>query len=421
MMRFIFADHNRAAQIERIREGTEAFRQEGRSDLGNFQMHEVFDEMLCQLGEHFLGYWRDDVAILGLGGYGRKEMSPYSDIDLMFLRIEDASEGLYRGIRSILYLLWDSRIEFGHSVRTVSECRQEGDNDLAVLTSLLDIRLVWGSDKLFRQLLIQVKSLVNEADPFELYFKIESEIRKSSNKFGQTIYLLEPHLKEGPGSLRYIQLITWLGKLVFGCSALEDLAVAGVCDPKSVTEVRAGMAFLAELRAGLHFLAGRRDDRLKFDGQLQLSEQMGFRDTPERRGVESFMREYYRHASNLDFFGRRIRAKARLFLRLTASSEIKRLRLDSHFFIGAGGVNHSYHYRFGHDPNELLLAFRKIADTGCDLDIRLVDLIRSKLDLISHDVLQSAEANRIVRPVDCLQTAVVLCADQGEKPFDLPW
>ncbi len=394
-MRFIFSDHNRGTQIQRIREGTESFREDRRSDLANFQMHEVFDEMLCQLGDHFLGYWRDEVAILGLGGYGREEMSPYSDIDLMFLRIEDAPEGLYRGIRSMLYLLWDSRIEFGHSVRTIPECRQEGDKDLAVLTSLLDIRLVWGSDTLFRQLLIQVKNLVNEADPFELYFKIESEILKSSTKFGQTIYLLEPHLKEGPGSLRYIQLITWLGKLIFGCSSLEDLAIAGVCDHKSVEEVRAGMAFLAELRAGLHFLAGRRDDRLKFDAQSQLANQMGFRDTPGRRGVESFMREYYRHASHLDFFGRRVRAKARLFLRQRPSSDSKRLRLDTNFFIGAGGVNHYYPHRFGHDPNELLLAFKKIADTGCDLDIRLVDLIRSKLDVISHELLHAGDANRI--------------------------
>lgn len=393
-MRFIFADHDRSANIQRIHEGIDRFRQSGRSNLAHFEMHPVYDDILGQMGKHFLGYWEQKVAILGLGGYGRREMSPYSDIDLLFLRSEDASEGIYRGIRSILYLLWDARVEFGHSVRTVSECRHEAEKDLAVLTSMLDLRLVWGSRDLFRQLLIQVKSLVNDADPFELYFKIEGEILNSSSKFGQTIYLLEPHLKEGPGSLRYVQLITWLGNLIFGCPTLEDLAAARICSRQEVEEVREDTAFLSRLRTGLHFFSGRRDDRLKFDAQAVLATEMGFSDTPEQRAVEAFMREYYRHASNLDFFGRMIRAKVRLFLRPVVSNDVKRLKIDEYFYIGTSGINHYHHDRFAYDPKELLATFQKVADTGCDLDIRLVDLIRSKLSIIDDRFVKNPLINQ---------------------------
>jgi len=357
-------------------------------------MHPVYDDILSQLGEHFLGYWKDQVALVGLGGYGRMEMSPYSDIDLLFLKSDDAPEGIYRGIRSILYLLWDARVEFGHSVRTVSECIKEAEQDLAVLTSMLDLRLVWGSEGLLRRLLSQVKSLVNDTDAYELYFRIESEILKSSSKFGQTIYLLEPHLKEGPGSLRYVQLITWLGNLIFGCPNLEDLAVGGICSRQEVEEARRDATFLSKLRTSLHFFSGRRDDRLKFEAQAILAQEMGFPDTPEKRSVEAFMREYYRHASNLDFFGRMIRAKVRLFLRPAVSPDTKRLRLDDHFYVGAGGINHYYDYRFASDPKELLLAFRKVADSGCDLDIRLVDLVRSKLSIIDDRFIDDRIINQ---------------------------
>lgn len=394
-MRFIFADHNRVSQIQRIRDGIAQHRSDGAANRKKFEMHTVYDNVLCQLADQFLGYWKDSIALLGLGGYGRREMSPYSDIDLLFLRPENAPEGVYRGIRSILYLLWDSRVELGHSVRTVQECMDEADKDLAVLTSLLDIRLVWGAEGLFRELAIQRKRLIRETDPLEMYLRIEAEILKSSEKFGHTIYLLEPHLKEGPGSLRYIQLIAWLARIIFGCQGLTDLPLAGTSTSSAVEEACQAMSFLAEVRAGLHFLAGRRDDRLKFDSQALLAEQMGYVDTSERRGVESFMREYYRHASILDFFGRHIRARARLFLRPKIASEVKRLLLGSSFYIGSGGINHAEPDRFGQEPREMIHAFQKIAETGCDLDIRLVDLIRERLASTADQFREDPETNSV--------------------------
>jgi [protein-PII] uridylyltransferase len=394
-MRFIFANHDRSFQIARIREGIARYRTEGTADPEHFQMHQVYDDLLGQLADHFLGYWKDQVALLGLGGYGRKEMSPYSDLDLLFLRPPDAAEGIYRAIRSILYLLWDARVELGHSVRTVEECRQEANKDLAVLTSLMDTRLIWGDERIYRDLLIERERLLNEADPLELYLKIEAEMRKSYDRFGHTIYLLEPHLKEGPGSLRYIQLIAWLVRMIFGALSFDDLTAVGVYGQTAVDEVKKGMRFLAEIRARLHFLAGRRDDRLKFEAQTVLAEQMGFQDTPERRGVEGLMREYYRHASTMDFFGRRVLAKVRLILHPRSGADIKRLKLDESFYIGAGGIYHFSPDKFAADPREILHAFRHVAETGCELDIRMVDLIRNRLRSMNDTLLSDPEANQL--------------------------
>ncbi len=394
-MRFIFSTHDKAEQIQRIRDAIGAYREVGKTDPANFEMHPVYDELLCQVCDHFLGYWKTDIALIGLGGYGRKEMSPYSDIDLLFLRPENAPEGIYRAIRSILYLLWDARIELGHSVRTVSECRHEADKDLAVLTSLMDIRKVWGSSEIYRSLVVQRDRLIIESDPLDLYLRVEAEIRKSSDKFGHTIYLLEPHLKEGPGSLRYIQLLTWLARMIFGCANLDDLVVAGLCSAKSVVEIKQGMRFLAETRTRLHFIEGRRDDRLKFDCQALIAREMQFHDAPERPAVENFMREYYRHAAIIDFFGRQLLARARLFLRPKMVSNTKRLEFGASFYLGAGGVNFLTPESFGSDSSQLLQAFKLIAETGCDFDIRLVDLIRSRLSQIDDEMINDPSANRL--------------------------
>ena len=394
-MRYLFAEHDRSFQIKRIREGIEEFRTNGMADPANLKMHPVYDNLLNQLLDHFLGYWKDDIALLGLGGYGREEMSPYSDIDILFLRIDDAPEGVYRGIRNTLYLLWDARVELGHSVRTVEECTQEANKDLAVLTSLMDTRLIWGSEALYRKLAIQRERMIRETAPLDFYSRIEGEILKSYEKFGHTIYLLEPHLKEGPGSLRYIQLITWLARLIFGCSTLDDLATAGLCGKKAVSEAAEGRSFLAHLRTRLHFHVGRRDDRLKFDAQTVLASQMGYEDRPERRAVESFMRDYYRHASTLDFFGRRILARARLFLRPKLASGIKRLKLSESLYIGAGGINRYDVGTASLDVKEMLRAFQEVGITGCNLDIRLVDRIRHGVRSMAQEIVHDPESNRL--------------------------
>ncbi|MEJ2715592.1 MAG: [protein-PII] uridylyltransferase [Deltaproteobacteria bacterium] len=378
-MRYIFANHDRSSQIAKIREGIEEHRASGVTDPEGLEMYPIYDDILGQLADQYLGHWQEEVALLGLGGYGRKEMSPYSDIDLLFLRPEDAPEGIYRGIRSILRLLWDSKVELGHSVRTIEECKIEARRDLAVLTSLLDTRFIWGDDRIYRMLKNERERLIHETDPLDFYLRIEAELLKSWSDFGHTIYLLEPYVKEGPGSLRYMQLIGWLSRIIYGCSGVDDLPVLGMSSSKEVGAVKEGLRFLSGVRTRLHFLSGRRDDRLKFEAQTVLAEQMGFNDTPERQGVERFMQEYYRHATTMELFGQEVLARARLFLRPSGGSEVKRMKLDRSFYIGAGGINRNDPDEMSLDALEMLQAFRWVVQTGSHLDIRLMDLIRTRI------------------------------------------
>jgi len=378
-MRYIFAKHDHAFQIKTIREALEQHRAAASSEPDDFRMHPIYDDILGQLSDHFLGHWKDQLALLALGGYGRKEMSPYSDIDLLFLTAQIHSEGVYTGIRNILRLLWDAKVELGHSVRTVDECAIEANKDLAVLTSLMDVRLVWGSEDLFRELVREREIVIRETNPLDLYLRIEGEIRRTCSEFTQTIYLLEPYVKEGPGSLRYMQLIGWLSRMIFGCSSLDDLPLLGVCSPRAVDEAKTGIKFLAGVRTRLHFLAGRRDDRLRFDTQSVLAQQMGFKDESTRLGVEHFMREYYRSASTNESFGQRVLARARLFLVPKGAPHAKRMKLDDSFYIGAGGINRYDWEDPRLDPAETARAFLWIARTGCHLDIRLMDAIRTFL------------------------------------------
>jgi [protein-PII] uridylyltransferase len=401
-MRYLFAETDRNTRIKWVREGLEAFRTKGAAQPDRFAMHPFYDELISQVSDHFLGAWKERMAVVGLGGYGRKEMSPYSDVDLLFLKPDDAPEGVYRGIREILYMLWDAKIEMGHSVRTVSECRLEADKDLAVLTSLMDTRHIWGDAGIYRKLVTERGRMLLERDPQDLYLTVEDEIRKSNEQFGDTIYLLEPNVKEGPGSLRYVQLITWLGRMIFGASGLADLPLLGVSGRKGVEEVEEGLSFLAGVRTRLHLLAGRHDDRLRFDAQFAIAEQMGFIDKGAGKGVEHFMREYYRHAAVIDFFGRRIRAHARLFLAGRTDRERKRLKLDDAYYIGAGGINRYNPETMEPDPPDMLRAFLKIAETGCDLDIRLADRIRTLLRAIHTRWMDDPTVNTLF--VDLFRT-----------------
>ena len=394
-MRYIFAKHDRTFQIQRIKESIEDYRTQGSTDPEEFRMHPVYDDLLNQLGDHFLGHWRESVAIVGLGGYGRMEMSPYSDVDLLFLRPEDAPEGVYRAIRDMLYLLWDSKVELGHSVRTVAECREEARKDLAVLTSLMDARLVWGDERIFRQLLVDRNRMVSGTDSLDLYLRIETEIRSSYEKFGHTIYLLEPNVKEGPGSLRHMQLVAWLARMVFGCSGLEDLPRLGLCGRRALEEVQEGLRFLSGIRARLHLRAGRGLDVFEFEAQTEFARQMGFEDTPERRGVEALMREYYRHTHTMDVFAGRILARARLLLAQGDGDNVKRLKLDDAVYIGAGGINRFDPAGMGDDPSEILRAFRWVAVTGCRPDIRLKDLIRTGVRSLPTRLVEDSEANKL--------------------------
>ena len=245
----------------------------------------------------------DDAGRLGLvavGGYGRGELLPHSDIDLLILLPQTESPEQARRLEAFVMLLWDIGLEVGHSVRTVDDCVTQGENDITVATNLVEARLLAGSAALFEQMREATgqERIWRGASFFETKLK---EQTARHHKFHDTAYNLEPNIKESPGGLRDIQMIGWVAKRHFGVDTLHGLVEHDFLTEREYRTLRDGQSFLWRVRFALHSLTKRREDRLLFDYQRTLAEQLGYRqgDAPTL-AVEQFMKDYFRTVFELN-------------------------------------------------------------------------------------------------------------------------
>ena len=251
------------------------------------------DQILQQAWRDKLGTDTDEVALVAVGGYGRGELHPHSDIDLMILAPEEALHRHAASLEGFLLFLWDIGLEVGHSVRTLQDCIDQGRADITVATNLMEARLLSGPQALFEQMREQTSQ--RHIWPGRAFFqaKWEEQIARH-RKFHDTAFNLEPNIKEGPGGLRDIQTIGWVAKRHFGAETLRDLVSHGFLNEEEYQILEQGQTFLWRVRYGLHGLAKRREDRLLFDYQRKLALQFGYHDDGSRLAVEHFMKDYYR-------------------------------------------------------------------------------------------------------------------------------
>lgn len=240
----------------------------------------------------------NQVAIVAVGGYGRGELHPGSDIDLMFLLSQPPSLATQTCIEHFITFLWDIRLEVGQSVRTLAECEQQVAGDISVATNLMEARLITGSANLFKamQSRLSADNIWKSRDFFAAKL---AEQKQRHLKYHDTAYNLEPNIKEGPGGLRDIQTIAWVAKRHFNATTLHDLVAQGFLTEKEYQTLITGQAFLWKIRCFLHLLAGRREDRLLFDYQRTLATVLGYLDDEAGLGVEKLMKQYYRTAKEL--------------------------------------------------------------------------------------------------------------------------
>ena len=236
------------------------------------------------------------VCLIAVGGYGRKELFPHSDIDLLILLPDNADGELNGKIEALVGMLWDVGLNVGHSVRNLSECINEASKDVTVQTNLLESRLLVGDKALYQQLSVSLNEIMNQQAFFEAKLK---EQQKRYAKFNDTAYNLEPNIKESPGGLRDLQSIIWImksQKLVdsSASSPWASLVKHGIISPLEARQIRRHQQYLQMLRVRLHFLAKRREDRLLFDFQNELAAQLGLVNTPKKRASEQLMQSYYR-------------------------------------------------------------------------------------------------------------------------------
>jgi [protein-PII] uridylyltransferase len=259
-----------------------------------------FVEQLLLLAWKKLVPFLDGVSLVAVGGYGRGELHPFSDIDLLILLADDLGDGLPKAeIEAFVQLLWDAGFYLGHSVRTVAECAEDAAADVVTTTTFMESRLLAGSRELLEAMLEATSP--EQIWPSNAFFEAKFEEQQQRHaRFHETAYNLEPNIKEGPGGLRDIQMISWVTRRHFGARTLHGLVEHEFINEREHRDLVGGQRSLWRIRYALHLLAGRAEDRLLFDFQRQIAERFGFADSDTTLAVEQFMQLYYRTVMRLE-------------------------------------------------------------------------------------------------------------------------
>ena len=251
------------------------------------------DQILREAWERLPWCEDADIALLAVGGYGRGELHPFSDIDLLILLDNADHETFREPIEHFLTLLWDIGLEVGQSVRSVDECASEARADLTVITNLMESRTIAGPERL-RQRMQEVTSTEQMWPSKDFFLAKHKEQRARHGKYNDTEYNLEPNVKGSPGGLRDIQTILWVARRHFGTLNLHAMVGQGFLLESEYALLASSQEFLWKVRYALHMLAGRAEDRLLFDHQSKVATLLGFEDSDSKRAIERFMQKYYR-------------------------------------------------------------------------------------------------------------------------------
>ena len=239
------------------------------------------------------------VSVIAVGGYGRAEMAPFSDVDLLFLTPYKQTAWGESLIESVLYCLWDLRLKVGHSARTADECIRQAKADVTIRTSLLENRWLWGDAALARTLNDRLwGELFSATGPEFLELKLAERAERHARQ-GHARYVLEPNVKEGKGGLRDLQTLFWIAKYLYRADSTADLVAQGVFTAEEYAIFAEAEAFLWMSRVHLHLLTGRATEQLTFDTQVEIAQILGYEPTRGQRPVERFMQEYFTHAKNV--------------------------------------------------------------------------------------------------------------------------
>lgn len=258
------------------------------------------DQLLKHAWLKFFPNNADNIALLAVGGYGRGELHPKSDIDILILNKDEAAFSANSdAMQSFITFMWDIKLDVGHGVRTIDDCKNEAAKDLTIATNLMETRTLIGADNL-RETMREITGPNHIWPSHEFFLAKWEEQEERHEKHHDTDYNLEPNIKKGRGGLRDIHTIVWVLERHFGSHELENLTKQGI-----LTDFEFGMLhrcrdFLWQLRYALHMVTGREEDQLLFDFQKEIAEILGFKDDAEQLGVEHMMHQFYRYSLALN-------------------------------------------------------------------------------------------------------------------------
>jgi [protein-PII] uridylyltransferase len=351
------------------------------------------DELLSCIWERFC--WDScDIALIAVGGYGRGELHPHSDIDLLILVDGDASS-YQTQVEQFIALLWDVKLDIGHSVRTLEQCRQTATDDITAVTALMESRLIRGTETLLHAMhdSISPEKMWPSAEFFRAKWR-EQGIRHA--KYADTEYNLEPNVKGSPGGLRDIQMIGWIALRQFGLSDPAALQKLNFLTEDELGILLRGRNFLWRVRYALHMITGREEDRLLFDHQRELAGMFGYEDSNIRLAVEQFMQQYYRWVLALGQLNEVLMQHFdQVILRADGPEDIA--VINSRFQIRNGYLQAISDDVFSTTPSALLEVFLLCAqDPRIDgVHVATIRLIRDQRDLINDEFRQDPQNRRL--------------------------
>ncbi|WP_416320731.1 [protein-PII] uridylyltransferase [Yoonia sp.] len=341
----------------------------------------------------------EKLSLIAVGGYGRGEMAPHSDVDLLFLTPYKITPWAESVIESMLYMLWDLKLKIGHASRTVKDCVRLAREDYTIRTSLVEYRYLAGDEPLANSLgQVLWQDLFRNTAGDYIEAKLAERTERHRKQGGQR-YMVEPNVKEGKGGLRDLQSLFWMSKYVNGVKSAAELVGLGVFTQDEFEKFIKAEDFLWSVRCHLHLIAGRAVDQLTFDMQVEVASAMGYTDHGGRRAVEHFMQAYFREAT-------RVGELTRIFLTALEATHTKpepmlvrlmarRKRAKPPYTIKQNRLTVADEAGFFADKLNMIRIFEEALRTGTLLHPDAMRLIASHLDVVDDELRNSREASRI--------------------------
>jgi [protein-PII] uridylyltransferase len=359
--------------------------------LFDFATLRVFPLANPTKGEH--------LAVVAVGGYGRGELAPHSDVDLLFLLPYKVTPHTEQVVEWMLYALWDLGLKVGHATRSVDECLRGAQSDLTIRTALLEARWIWGEQGLFDQLKKRFDTEVAKGTAAAFVEAKLAERDERHNRVGDSRYVLEPNVKEGKGGLRDLHTLFWIAKYAYRVDDVAKLVELGVLSEEELGRFERAHNFLWTVRCHLHYLAGRAEERLGFDVQAEIGRRMGYTDHAGTRGVERFMKHYFLTAKDVGDL-------TRIFCAVLESEHKRkprfawlrpsfRKKMGDAFAVEGGRLTVAKESVFRDDPVNLLRLFHVAQENDLDIHPRALRLVTQSLRLIDGKLREHPEANRL--------------------------
>lgn len=361
----------------------------------------IIDILIRQLAQKLLSEKvGDQFAIVALGGYGRRELSPYSDIDLLFLHRN--SKDSYRAAEYseiILHKLWDIGLTVGHSLRSLNKCISIANEDIVSRNSMVDARLIWGNEELTFDLHRRLDKEVFEKQKTKLLYELLDERKSRYTKFGDAVCILEPNVKETAGGLRDLHSMMWMFRIAYGVSDLSQAVTEEIISKSDAGKIETDYEFVMKVRNELHFTTGRINDRLTSDQHTVIAEYQGYEATQSLMSSEIFMRDYYMHARRLhllcDSYIRRIETdrKRKWFYGLQKTTDVNGFIIRDGI-LDLGTINKDQASDESSNalaPNLMMLAFGYAQATGAGLSASIRNAISAGLNSIDGNFIKDTE------------------------------